>query len=85
MFIVGVIQHVKIGDLSMHQSGFSLSGDAPGEDLMDTSDDQEQFPSGTETGQFPIFGKDEERALVRDSTAGFAGEWSLFTLSNFKL
>ena len=73
MFIVGVIQHVKIGDLSMHQSGFSLSGDAPGEDLMDTSDGQEYLPSGTEMSQFPIFSKDEERALARDSTSGFAG------------
>lgn len=74
MFIVGVIQHVKIGDLSMHQSGFTLSGDAPGEDVMDTSDDQNSLPSGSETSQFPIFSKDEERTLVRDSTAGFAGE-----------
>jgi proteasome activator subunit 4 len=80
MFIVSVIQHVKIGDLSMHQSGFSLSGDAPGEDVMDTSDDQEQLPSGTEIGQFPIFSKGEERTLVRDSTAGFAGEWLSFPI-----
>jgi len=73
MFIIGVIQHVKIGDLSMHQSGFSLSGDAPAEDVMDTSDDHEQLPSWIEMGQFTILSKQEERTLVRDSTAGFAG------------
>jgi proteasome activator subunit 4 len=79
MFIVGVIQHVKIGDLAMHQSGFSLSGDTPAEDAMDTYDDHEQLPSGVDMNQFPIFSKREEQTVVRDSTAGFA-DWvtSLF-------
>lgn len=74
MFIVAAVQHVKIGDLSMHQSGFNLSGDAPGEDLMDVSDDQDHIPDGAEAGQLPIFSKAEERTLVRDSTASFAGK-----------
>jgi proteasome activator subunit 4 len=73
MFIVAAIQHVKIGDLSMHQSGFSLSSDAPAENIMDTSDDYEQLPNGAEVGHFPIFSKEQERTLTRDSTAGFAG------------
>lgn len=74
MFIVAAIQHVKIGDLSMHQSGFSFSGDAPGEDIMDNADDSEQLPDGIEVGHFPVFSEAEERTLVRDSTASFAGK-----------
>jgi proteasome activator subunit 4 len=75
MFIVAAIQHVKIGDLSMYQSGFSLSNDALGESMMDTSEDHELFPDGTGVGHFPIFSKGQERSLVRDSTAGFAGKF----------
>jgi proteasome activator subunit 4 len=74
MFIVAAIQHVKIGDLSMRQSGFSFSSDTPAEDIMDTSGDREQLPDGAEIGPFPIFSKEEERTLTRDSTAGFAGK-----------
>ena len=79
MFIVAVIQHIKIGDLSMRQSSFSLC-DTPAEDMMDTSDDYEQLQHGAEVGHFPIFSKDQERTLTRDSTAGFAGEVFLLLL-----
>lgn len=74
MFIVAAIQHVKIGDLSMRQSGFSFSNDGPAEDIMDTSEDHEQLQDGDGVGHFPIFSKSQERALTRDSTAGFAGK-----------
>ena len=71
MFIVGALQHIKIGDLSMSQSGIPLTDDVPSTDLMDI-DDQHAFPSGVESGMAPL-SRDEERSLVRDSTSGFAG------------
>ncbi|KAF8887975.1 hypothetical protein CPB84DRAFT_1684385 [Gymnopilus junonius] len=76
MFIVAVVQHIKVGDLS--QSGFSLSGDGPGDERMDV-DDTDRLPEGIEVGDVPRLSKSEERSLVRDSTAGFA-DWlvSLF-------
>lgn len=70
MFIVGAIQHVKIGDLSTKQSGLSLSSDAPGEEFMNVDDDI-SLPGGTETDISLSIG--DERAFVRDNTAGFAG------------
>ncbi|KAJ7462735.1 armadillo-type protein [Mycena galericulata] len=75
-FIVAAIQHVRIGDLSTHTSGLPAFDD----EMMDVDGtDGTPFPSGTELGDVPAFGKDEERALVRDSTASFA-DWvtSLF-------
>ncbi|KAG7099513.1 hypothetical protein E1B28_001358 [Marasmius oreades] len=75
-FIVGVIQNIRVGDLSIHQSGMPLTDDsiAP----MDIDEDQTQLPTGIENGM-PALSKEEERALVRDSTAVFA-DWvtSLF-------
>ncbi|KAG9314593.1 hypothetical protein JVU11DRAFT_5396 [Chiua virens] len=78
-FIISVIQHVKIGDISMHQSGFALSGDNPSEDLMQLDDDETQLPEGVGMSPFISLGREEERALVRESTSGFA-DWvaSLF-------
>lgn len=70
MFIAAVVQHIKIGDLS--QSGMSFSGDEP-EDLMDV-DGIDHLPEGTEVGSEPRLSRAEERSLVRDSTAGFAGK-----------
>lgn len=70
MFIVSVVQHMKIGDLS--QSGFSFSGDGPADDMMDV-DDVDRFPDGTEPGDIPRLSRADERSLVRDSTASFAG------------
>jgi proteasome activator subunit 4 len=74
MFIVSAVQHIKVGDLSMHQSGLPLSEDAPGESLMDIDSDYPGLPDGTDIGDIPRLTKDEERLLVRESTAGFAGE-----------
>lgn len=70
MFIVSVVQHIKIGDLS--QAGVSLSGDDTGLNVMDVDD--EHLPEGTEPGVMPRLSRSEERSLVRDSTASFAGE-----------
>ncbi|KAF9535499.1 hypothetical protein CPB83DRAFT_841859 [Crepidotus variabilis] len=76
MFIVSVVQHIKIGDLS--QAGMSFSGDEPPDESMDY-EDTDHLPEGTDLGALPRLSKAEERALVRDSTAGFA-DWvvSLF-------
>lgn len=60
---------MKIGDLS--QSGMSFSGDEP-EETMDV-DDVDHLPEGTEIGSEPRLNKAEERSLVRDATASFAG------------
>ncbi|KAJ7666470.1 hypothetical protein B0H17DRAFT_1162570 [Mycena rosella] len=75
-FIVAAIQHVRIGDLSTHTSGLPAFDD----EMMDVeAADATPFPTGTELGATPMLSKDEERALVRDSTASFA-DWvtSLF-------
>lgn len=74
MFIVAVVQHIKIGDLS--QGGISLSGDEPGYDV--DVDDIDRLPAGTEIGDTPRLSKSEERSLVRDSTASFAGTFFMF-------
>ncbi|KAF9452549.1 hypothetical protein P691DRAFT_696832 [Macrolepiota fuliginosa MF-IS2] len=78
MFIIGVTQSIKIGDLSLHQAGTALSGDVPPEEIMDV-DDSEQLPQGTEMGAMPRLNRQDERSLARDSTAAFA-DWvtSLF-------
>ena len=73
MFIVSAVQLVKIGDLSMEQSGLPLSSDAPAEDIMDVDEgEQPRMPDGTETG-VQVLSRDEERILARESTAAFAG------------
>lgn len=71
MFIVSITQHIKLGDLSMHH-GAPLADDVPSEELMDV-DDRNHLPDGTENPA--ILSKEEERALTRESTAGFAGEF----------
>lgn len=78
LFITGVAQSIKIGDLSMHHAGVALSGDIPPEEVMDV-DDSERLPEGTEMGSMPKLSRQEERSLARDSTAAFA-DWvtSLF-------
>ncbi len=78
MFISSVVQYIKIADVSMHQVGVDLTSDAPAEDVMDV-DDEAQFPSGVDTPGMPTLSREEEHALARESTAGFA-DWvtSLF-------
>ena len=74
MFIVSVVQHIKIGDLSIQQGGVPLSS-APVEDMMDVDGQQDgsRLPDGTEIGETPTLSREEEQTLARDSTAGFAG------------
>jgi proteasome activator subunit 4 len=70
MFIVAAVQHMKIGDLSIHRSGLPLSSDISAEENIDGD---YRFPAGTEMGDSSALSKNDERALARDSTAGFAG------------
>ena len=75
MFIVCVVQRIKVGDLSIQQGGVPLSS-ADAEDMMDIDNkgDNTRLPDGTEVGEASTLSKEEERALARDSTAGFAGQ-----------
>ncbi|KAF9648519.1 ARM repeat-containing protein [Thelephora ganbajun] len=78
MFITAIVQAgIKIGDLTRHV-GLALASDAPGDEMMAVDKEDITIPEGTEPG-WPALGREEERALVRDSTAGFA-DWvvSLF-------
>ena len=77
MFITSVVQHIKIADGSMHQAGVDLSSDAPAEEYMDI--DNSELPAGVDSPHVPVLSREEERALTRESTAGFA-DWvtSLF-------
>ncbi|KAJ6519492.1 hypothetical protein C8R45DRAFT_852433 [Mycena sanguinolenta] len=79
-FIVAAIQHVRVGDLSMHTSALpAYDEEMMDVDGMNVDPDAAPFPTGTELGDTPMLSREEERTLVRDSTAGFA-DWvtSLF-------
>jgi hypothetical protein len=78
-FIIAVVQNIKIGDLSSTQSGLSFSSDAPGES-MDV-DGVTHLPDGIELDTSPTLSRAEERILVRESTAGFAGTYHLVSQS----
>jgi proteasome activator subunit 4 len=77
MFIVAIVQHMKIGDLS--QSGISFSGDEPEETMV--VDEIDHLPEGTEIGSEPRLNRAEERSLVRDTTASFAGTGYFYFLT----
>ena len=70
MFIVAAVQHVKIGDLTVHPSGLTYLNE---DDDMQVDRDYSRDP-----GIVPVLSKEEERSLVRDSTANFAGDLYLF-------
>jgi len=70
MFIVAVLQNIKVGDLSIHQSGQPLTEDFAENMVVD--EDNTQLPGGTEAGM-PALSRSDERAIVRESTAAFAG------------
>ena len=72
MFIVGAVQHVKIGDLSAHQGGVAFTGDST-EDRMDVDEGVDRMPE--DLGNENLLDRDEERSLTRDSTSGFAGKF----------
>lgn len=61
----------------MHRAGLALSGDVPSEDLTELDNDEAQLPGGIEMSPFISLSKEEERALVRESTSGFAGNGSV--------
>ncbi len=82
MFIVAAVQHMKLGDLSIHQSGVPLTDDIVAMDIDE--DDSTQLPAGTEAGM-PALSRADERALVRDSTAAFAGKLIAFSISAWSL
>lgn len=64
MFIVAAVQGLKIGDLTQTPR-LTFDSDAPGEDMIiDESENPDE----------PHLDRDDERSLVRDSTAGFAGK-----------
>lgn len=72
MFITAIVQAgIKIGDLT-HHAGLALASDAPGDEMMAIDEEDITIPEGTEPGGHRLT-REEERALVRDSTAGFAG------------
>jgi proteasome activator subunit 4 len=64
-FIVSVIQHIKIGDLTKYPSKLPIIED---QDFIGADHDIE-----TETPHNPRLSREEERSLARDSTVGFAG------------
>jgi proteasome activator subunit 4 len=67
MFVVAAVQYIKIGDLTAHPSGLSYSSE---DEDMQVDRDYSQDPDMT-----PVLSKEEERSLVRDSTASFAGDF----------
>lgn len=72
MFITAIVQAgIKLGDLT-HHAGLALASDAPGDEMMAVDEEDITIPEGTEPGGHRLT-REEERALVRDSTAGFAG------------
>lgn len=66
MFIVAAVQHIKIGDLTLHPSG-----------IMESSDDEDEPTEADEIfiqSEVPKLSRADERSLARDSTASFAGK-----------
>ncbi|KAG6817600.1 hypothetical protein H0H87_006228 [Tephrocybe sp. NHM501043] len=67
VFIVSVVQHIKVGDLTQYSTGISYSSS----DADVINDDERDFGQGADT-DIPVLSKEEERSLVRDTTASFA-------------
>lgn len=76
-FIISVVQHLKIGDLTKEQSRLSHSSDD--EDAMEC----EQEYSQSVDADVPVLSREDERSLVRDSTAGFAGNFIFHNYVHF--
>ena len=73
MFIVAALQNVKIADLTK-TSGAAARPEDMGDIAM--LDPDQRLPDGTEGGPEQVFDRAEEHVLVRESTAGFAGEFA---------
>ena len=67
MFVTEAIKIVAIADVSATQVGASF------DDGMDVDQEVDRIPDGTELGDSPVLSRGEERSLVKDSTASFAG------------
>ncbi|KAF6766226.1 hypothetical protein DFP72DRAFT_838774 [Ephemerocybe angulata] len=73
MFITEAVKNVIIGDVSASHVGGSY------DDGMDVDDQVDHIPDGTEFGDNVVLSREEERSLVRDSTASFSDleDWVL--------
>lgn len=67
------MQHIGIADLTA--SGATLSSDVPYETMEVDASNTDPLPDGTEPGEESQLSRDEERALTKESTAGFTGEF----------
>lgn len=67
------MQHIRIGDLSIHSSTTTLGTD---DSMMNVDEDEYHLPSGVEPedGSTPMLSRSEERTLARESTSAFAGK-----------
>lgn len=66
------MQHIRIADLTT--SNVPLSTDAPYESMDIDNQQPDHLPDGAEPGDGTQLSRDEERALTRESTAGFTGK-----------
>lgn len=73
MFIIGVVQYVKIGELTSTPPDTLVSSEVPGEDISMTNT-TDRLPFGVEPGGPAHLSRQEEAALTRESSAGFA-DW----------
>lgn len=80
MFLVAALQYVKIADLTQHGqgSGAVAVGESLGDVIM--SDDGERLPDGIEADREGL-SREEERILVRESTARFSGSFRIMHYS----
>ena len=74
MFICAAIQHIKVGDLSIHAGSGSFADEGAAMDIDSGDSELPLGHDGDATSGLPVYSKEEERALTRDSTAGFAGK-----------
>ncbi|KAG6869165.1 hypothetical protein C0993_012264 [Termitomyces sp. T159_Od127] len=69
MFIVSVVQHIKLGDLTKFSSGISY----PSNDTNDIMENDFDVRQDADT-DIPSLSKEELRSIVRETTASFA-DW----------
>ena len=67
MFVTEAVRLIAIADVSATQVSASF------DDGMDIDQEVDHIPDGTELGDTPVLSREEERSLVKDSTASFAG------------
>lgn len=74
MFLVAVLQNIKIVDLTTIDRDSSIATD---DGMTDAAINgiENKLPDGIDPGSTQVLNKSEERALVRESTAGFTGSY----------